>query len=51
MIDSIEKEIFDDLDCFSCGSLLITVVLAGDFVFNKFVILIDCGNDDNDEVG
>lgn len=40
MIDSIEKEIFDDL---VCGSQLITVVEGS--VFNKFVILIACGDD------
>ena len=41
MIDSIEKEIFDDL---VCGSQLSTDV--EDSVFNKFVILIACGDDE-----
>lgn len=40
IIDSIEKEIFDDL---VCGSQLITVV-EGLVVFNKFSILVACGD-------
>lgn len=41
MIDSMENEIFDDLDC---GSLIVVVDAGVGFELNKFVILISCGD-------